>query len=98
MGLSAYQEAVRIDRRAFLQMQIADYLLNNNDRHEQNWGFFMDNKSGQLPDIAHFLTMTMAFAAYPDVMSQTTEEPILLREAAIQAQKKLHLDLMFWMR
>lgn len=92
-GLSAYQEAVRIDRRAFLQMQIADYLLNNNDRHEQNWGFFMDNKSGQLTGYCPLFDHDHAFAAYPDVMSQTTEEPILLREAAIQAQKELHLDL-----
>ncbi|MCB6203441.1 hypothetical protein [Extibacter muris] len=47
-GLNPYEEAVKLDRTAYLQMQIADYILNNNDRHEQNWGFFMDNESGKI--------------------------------------------------
>ena len=47
-GLNAYQEAKKIDREFYLKMQIADYILNNNDRHEQNWGFFMENSSGKI--------------------------------------------------
>lgn len=43
-----FEEATKIDRTAYLQMQIADFILNNNDRHEQNWGFFMENKSGKI--------------------------------------------------
>ncbi len=35
-GLNPYEEAQNIDRTFYLQMQIADYILNNNDRHEQN--------------------------------------------------------------
>ena len=47
-GMNPYEEAKKIDSEFYLKMQIADYLLNNNDRHEQNWGFFMDNHTGKL--------------------------------------------------
>lgn len=47
-GLNPYEEAKRIDYTFYLKMQIADYLLNNNDRHVQNWGFLMDNATGKL--------------------------------------------------
>lgn len=53
----------------------------------------MDNKSGQLTGYCPLFNHDHAFAVYPDVMSQTTEKPILLRKAAMQAQKELHLDL-----
>jgi hypothetical protein len=32
----------------FHQMNVVDYLLENSDRHGQNWGFYMDNKTGDL--------------------------------------------------
>ena len=44
-GLDPYEEAIKIDREFYLKMQISDHILNNNDRHEQNWGFFMENET-----------------------------------------------------
>jgi hypothetical protein len=32
----------------FHQMNVVDYLIENPDRHEQNWGFYMENKTGDL--------------------------------------------------
>ncbi len=74
-------------------MQIADYILNNSDRHEQNWGFFMDNASGKLTGYCPVFDHDHAFSTNQNVMSQTTEKPVLLYEAAVEAQKELKLDL-----
>lgn len=32
----------------YAQMQAVDYILANNDRHEENWGLFMDSNSGEI--------------------------------------------------
>ena len=92
-GLNAFQEAARMDRDFYLKMQVADYILNNNDRHEQNWGFFMDNASGKITGFCPLFDHDHAFAVHENVMSQTTEEPVLLYDAAAEAQKELNLDL-----
>ena len=44
-GMDVYEETVRLDNRHYLEMHIADYILNNIDRHTANWGYFMDNES-----------------------------------------------------
>ena len=92
-GLNPYEEAKNIDREFYLKMQIADYILNNNDRHEQNWGFLMENTSGKLIGFCPLFDHDHAFAEYDNVMSQTTEENKTLLEAAIEAQKELQMDL-----
>ena len=92
-GLNPYEEAVRMDREAYLKMQIADYLLNNNDRHEQNWGFLMENETGKLIGYCPLFDHDHAFSEYTDILSQTTEERCTLKEAALLAQNELNLDL-----
>ncbi len=92
-GLNPYTEAENIDRESYLKMQIADYILNNNDRHEQNWGFLMENETGKLTGFCPLFDHDHAFSNYENVMSQTTEDDITLKEAAVRAQKKLGLDL-----
>lgn len=34
--------------KEYAQMQTADYILANNDRHEENWGLFMDSNTGEI--------------------------------------------------
>lgn len=92
-GLNPYEEAKKINRETYLKMQIADYILNNNDRHEQNWGFLMDNQTGKLIDFCPLFDHDHAFADYDQVLSQTTEENMTLYEAAKMAQSELELDL-----
>lgn len=74
-------------------MQIADYLLNNSDRHGQNWGFLMDNQTGKLTGYFPLFDHDHAFCENPCVYSQTMEIPTSLQDAAIQAQRELHMDL-----
>lgn len=92
-GLNAYKEAEKMDGQSYMEMQIADYILNNNDRHEQNWGFFMDNASGKLIGYCPLFDHDHAFANDKNVLSQTKEESVSLYEAAVEAQKNLKLDL-----
>lgn len=92
-GLDAFAEAEKIDREFYLKMQIADYLLNNNDRHEQNWGFFMENATGKLTGFCPLFDHDHAFARYDHIMSQTRKEEMTLYESAAAAQKELGMDL-----
>lgn len=92
-GLNAYEEAKRVDPKAWMEMQVADHILNNPDRHEQNWGFFMENRTGKLTGFCPLFDHDQAFVPYENILSQTTPEPISLYEAAAAAQKELQLDL-----
>lgn len=92
-GLNPYEEAKNVDREFYLKMQIADYILNNNDRHEQNWGFFMENVTGKLTGFCPLFDHDHAFVDYDNVLSQTTEERKTLFEAAREAQSELKMDL-----
>ncbi|MEE0885212.1 MAG: hypothetical protein U0L59_08320, partial [Faecalimonas sp.] len=92
-GLNPYDEARKIHPEAYFKMQIADYILNNNDRHEQNWGFLMDNQTGKLIDFCPLFDHDHAFVGYDNIPSQTTEEEVTLYEAAKLAQTELQLDM-----
>ena len=92
-GLNPYEEAKNIDREFYLKMQIADYILNNNDRHEQNWGFFMENATGKIIGYCPLFDHDHTFVPYDNVLSQTTEEAKTLLEAALEAQEELKMDL-----
>ena len=92
-GLNPYDEARKINQEAYFKMQIADYILNNNDRHEQNWGFLMDNQTGKLIGFCPLFDHDHAFAGYDNISSQTTEAEMTLCEAAKLAQTELKLDM-----
>ncbi len=92
-GLNPYDEAKKINPEFYFKMQIADYILNNNDRHEQNWGFLMDNQTGKLISFCPLFDHDHAFAGYDNIASQTTEEEMTLYEAAKAAQAELKMDM-----
>lgn len=92
-GLNPYEEARNINREFYLKMQIADYILNNNDRHEQNWGFLMENATGKLIGYCPLFDHDHAFVPFDNVLSQTTEERSTLLEVALEAQKELKMDM-----
>ncbi|MBR3544319.1 MAG: hypothetical protein IKN82_11595 [Treponema sp.] len=47
-GLDFFVETKKLDSEMFYKMIVVDYLLANSDRHGGNWGFYMNNKTGQL--------------------------------------------------
>lgn len=91
--LNPYKEAQGVDEERYLEVQIADYILNNDDRHEQNGGFLMDNETGKLFGFCPLLDHDHAFSGYETVYSQTAEQDITLEEAARKVQKKLGMGL-----
>ncbi len=92
-GTNPYEEACKVDREAYLKMQIADYILNNDDRHGQNWGFLVDNDTGRITGFCPLFDHDHGFSANKRVMSQTTWELMTLEEAAFLAQRELRLSL-----
>lgn len=89
-----YQEILQLDQRHYLEMQVADYILNNSDRHGLNWGLYMDNQTGQFQSLYPLLDHDHAFSSETQILSQTTEkEPVSLRDAALAAQKQLGLPI-----
>lgn len=81
------------NRRAFARMQVADYLLNNSDRHEGNWGFYVDNGSGRILRLHPLFDHDQAFSASEALNSQTSERNETLLEAAVSSRKDAGLDL-----
>ena len=92
-GANAFDEALELDRLHYLEMQIADYILNNIDRHGANWGFFMNNETGRLEKLYPLMDHDQAFSDVEGMRSQTTEQNLDLETAALLAQTELHVDL-----
>lgn len=62
-GLNLRDEAKRIDSDGYYKMHIIDYLISNNDRHGQNWGFFVDNESFNLVSLHPLYDHNKSFSA-----------------------------------
>lgn len=70
---------------AYYSMQIADYILGNEDRHGANWGFFMDNDTGNIGELYPLMDHDQGFSDEEDILSQTSEKKETLKEAALNA-------------
>lgn len=87
-----YKEAKKRDSKAYYEMQIADYILNNGDRHVGNWGFYFDVDENKLQKMYPLMDHDHAFDEEEMLLSQTWEGKTLF-EAAYGAQKKLKLSI-----
>lgn len=87
-----YKEARQKDERSYDEMQIADYILNNNDRHVGNWGFYFDIDKNELKKMYPLMDHDHAFDEEETLLSQTCEGKTLL-EAAKIAQDKINLPI-----
>ena len=74
-----------MDAANYYKMQIADYVLGNEDRHGANFGFFMDNRSGKLMGLYPLMDHDHAFSEDEDIPSQTSEKDKTLQQAAYEA-------------
>lgn len=78
-----YEEMKKIEEAEsrFHGMNIADYILGNDDRHLENWGFLVDNSTGKIVKMAPLYDHDHAFSD-GDLICQTTEEEMSLLDAA----------------
>lgn len=70
--------------REYSEMIIADFLLGNSDRHGGNYGFFMDNTTGNLMNPYPLMDHDHVFSAKRDFLCQNTWENISQMEFAIK--------------
>ena len=88
-----YDMVKGMDAANYYNMQIADYVLGNEDRHGANFGFFMNNKSGQLMGLYPLMDHDHAFSEDKDIPSQTSEQDESLQQAAYEAIN--HVEVSF---
>lgn len=55
------EETKKIDAKTFGKMLIVDFIISNADRHNGNWGFFMDASTGNLTSCHPLFDHNLAF-------------------------------------
>ena len=88
-----YDMVKEMDAANYYKMQIADYILGNEDRHGANFGFYMDNRSGKLQGLYPLMDHDHAFSVDEDIPSQTSEQDETLQQAAYKAMN--HAEVSF---
>ena len=91
-GKNEYDLVKQIDAANYYKMQVADYILGNEDRHGGNFGFFMDNQNGKLLGLYPLMDHDHAFSDEEAIPSQTSERNETLRQAAQEAITHVNLD------
>lgn len=81
-----------MDPENFYKTIIVDYLISNSDRHDMNWGFYMDNSTGQLTGLHPLYDHNNAFDK-SDMQDRNGGESMMMpgktkREAALYAMKR----------
>lgn len=92
-GKNPYKEVLKMDAGHYYEMQVADYILSNDDRHIGNWGFYMDSNTGELGKLYPLLDHDHAFSEREYILSQTSEQEESLLFAAVKAQKQAKINL-----
>lgn len=62
-NLNFEEFALRMFGSKFANISVVDYIILNTDRHDNNYGFLMDNDSGMLVDIASLFDFNCALVA-----------------------------------
>ena len=76
-------------------MNIADYLIGNNDRHWANWGFYADNDTNKLLGLYPLMDFNKAFTSYAGLQGgicQTAGAGMTQQEAAVRGVKAVGLN------
>lgn len=89
--LDPYEIIEKENKKAFADMQVADYILNNSDRHEGNWGFFVNNDTGEIIKLHPLFDHDHAFEE-GNLRSQTHPLNVSLLEAAETAESDANIE------
>ncbi|MDD5953533.1 MAG: hypothetical protein PUC32_07830 [Oscillospiraceae bacterium] len=91
----AVERCIALDPITYYGMNILDYLTGNTDRHPENWGLLVDNKTNQPVSLYPLMDFNQCFLSY-DTMDGANCQTVLPRkmtqkEAAIEAVQKIGL-------
>ena len=90
------EECLRIDPKTYYGMNIIDYLVGNTDRHPENWGFLVENRTNQYVSLYSLMDFNQSFQSYDtiDGANCLTVYPrrMTQKEAALEAVGKIGLN------
>lgn len=93
--LDTLEVCKEIDSICYYGMNIIDYLTGNTDRHPENWGFWIDNRTNQYVSLYPIMDFNQCFLSYDNLdgaRCQTVFPKIMSqKEAAIEAVKHIGL-------
>jgi len=94
-NLNVLEECIRLDKETYYGMNILDYLVGNTDRHPENWGFWVDNRTNMYLSLYPIMDFNQSFGSYDtlDGANCQTVYPAKMtqREAAIEAVRQIGL-------
>ena len=94
-GLDREELVLKKDPYSFYMMNILDYLVGNTDRHRENWGFTVDNRTNRIGKLFPLMDLNRSFCSYESedgAECLTTGRRISQKEAALEAVKKIGLN------
>lgn len=85
----------KLDPVTYYGMNLLDYLTGNTDRHPENWGFLVDNRTNRCISLYPLMDFNQCFLAYDDLDGASCQtvfpKRMTQREAAIEAVKHIGL-------
>lgn len=89
--LNVIEECLRLDQETYYGMNILDYLVGNIDRHPENWGFLVDNRTNECVSLYPIMDFNQSFGSYDTLDGAGCQtvypERKTQREAAVEAVK-----------
>lgn len=93
--LDTIEVCKEIDPETYYGMNILDYLTGNTDRHPENWGFLVDNRTNEYVSLYPIMDFNQCFLSYDTIEGANCQtvlpEKMTQREAAIEAVKCIGL-------
>lgn len=79
------------DFKKYCTMLVADYLMNNTERYQENWGWLLNNDKDSI-QLAPMINFDCSFSEVAGAMSKTTYRQLTLEDAAKYAVKSVNLN------
>lgn len=93
--LDTVEVCKELDPVTYYGMNILDYLTGNTDRHPENWGFLVDNKTNEYVSLYPLMDFNQAFLSYDDLEGANCQtvlpRHLTQHEAAIEAVEQIGL-------
>lgn len=93
--MDVLDEIIKLDAVSYYGMNILDYLIGNTDRHPENWGVWVDNRTNTPISLYPLMDFNKSFLSYDSLDGANCQtvlpRKMTQREAAIEAVKKIGL-------
>ncbi len=97
--LNTLEVCKELDPMSYYGMNILDYLIGNTDRHPENWGFLVDNRTNRYISLYPLMDFNQCFRSYEQIEGANCQtvypQKMTQLEAAMEAVEKIGLG---WMK